>query len=87
MSRVELALDVDQLRRFARIHQDSELLIYGFTFILWNHLVKPMAAEGVCLNLKNARVMHSGGWKRLQDQAVEKAVFNERLAQVVGCSP
>jgi phenylacetate-coenzyme A ligase PaaK-like adenylate-forming protein len=31
--------------------------------------------------------MHSGGWKRLQDQAVEKNVFNEQLARVIGCSP
>jgi hypothetical protein len=61
--------------------------VYGFTFILWNHLVKPLMAEGICLNLPNARIMHSGGWKRLQDQAVEKTVFNEQLARVVGCTP
>jgi len=30
--------------------------------------------------------MHSGGWKRLQDQAVEKSLFNDQLARVVGCS-
>ena len=54
-------------------------MAYGF--------VKPLAAEGVCLNLTKARILHSGGWKRLQDQAVEKHVFNEQLARVCGCSP
>ena len=58
--------------------------MYGFTFILWNHLVKPLMAEGICLNLPKARILHSGGWKRLQDQAVEKSLFNEQLARVFG---
>jgi phenylacetate-coenzyme A ligase PaaK-like adenylate-forming protein len=36
--------------------------------------------------LRRARIFHSGGWKRLQDRAVEKSRFNEQLAQVFGCS-
>jgi hypothetical protein len=83
----DLILDRDRLTQFAQDHQGAEVLVYGFTFILWNHLVKTLAAEGICLNLPNARIMHSGGWKRLQDQAVEKKVFNEQLARVFGCSP
>ena len=83
----ELTLDLDKLKAFAKDRQDTELLVYGFTFILWNHLVKPLKAEGICLNLPKARILHSGGWKRLQDQAVEKTVFNEQLARVFGCSP
>jgi hypothetical protein len=83
----ELALDHEKLREFAEQHHDAEVLVYGFTFILWNHLVKPLLAEGICLNLPNIRILHSGGWKRLQDQAVEKTVFNERLGHVFGCTP
>jgi len=83
----DLKLNLERLQNFARAHRNKESLVYGFTFILWNHLVKPLAAEGICLNLPNVRILHSGGWKRLQDQAVEKAVFNQQLAQVIGCSP
>jgi hypothetical protein len=82
----DLALDRDALRQFAKDRQDTEVLVYGFTFILWNYLVKPLMAEGICLDLPKARILHSGGWKRLQDQAVEKAVFNDQLSQVFGCS-
>jgi Acyl-protein synthetase, LuxE len=82
----ELTLDLNRVREFAQRHKDAEVLVYGFTFILWNHLVKPLAAEGICLNLPNARILHSGGWKRLQDQAVEKSRFNEGLGRVFGCS-
>jgi hypothetical protein len=83
----DLTLDRDRLREFAKDRQDAELLVYGFTFVLWNHLVKPLMAEGICLNLSKARILHSGGWKRLQDQAVEKTLFNEQLARVFGCTP
>jgi len=82
----ELSLDLDRLKDFAQKQQDTELLVYGFTYILWNHLVKPLMDEGVCLNLPKAQILHSGGWKRLQDQAVAKTVFNEQLARVFGCS-
>jgi Acyl-protein synthetase, LuxE len=83
----ELTLDLEKLKEFAATHRDSEVLVYGFTFILWNHLVKPLLAEGICLNLPNIRILHSGGWKRLQEQAVEKSVFNQKLADVFGCTP
>ena len=83
----ELILDRDRLIEFGRTHQDKEVLVYGFTFILWTHLVKPLMAENTCLNLPKARILHSGGWKRLQDQAVEKSAFNDQLARVFGCSP
>jgi len=83
----ELTLDQQKLREFAETHRNDEVLVYGFTFILWNHLVRPLTAESICLDLPNVHILHSGGWKRLQDQAVEKSVFNQQLARVVGCSP
>jgi hypothetical protein len=82
-----LVLDMDQLKEFAKGRADVEVLVYGFTFILWNHLVKPLMELGICLNLPKARILHSGGWKRLQDQAIEKTIFSEQVAQVFGCCP
>jgi long-chain acyl-CoA synthetase len=84
----ELVLDRNELKAFAenKGKQGAEVLVYGFTFVLWNHLVRPLLEENVCLNLRKAWILHSGGWKRLQDQAVEKSRFNEQLAQVFGCS-
>ncbi len=83
----ELTLDLHKLKEFAENHHDDEVLVYGFTFILWKHFAEPLLAEGICLNLPRIRILHSGGWKRLQDQAVEKTVFNEQLARVFGCTP
>jgi hypothetical protein len=83
----EPVLDRERLSQFASAHAQSQVLVYGFTYILWNHLVKPLMAEGVCLNLPNVHILHSGGWKRLQHQSVDKKTFNDGLAKVFGCAP
>ena len=83
----DLTLDRKKLAAFAEANRDADVLVYGFTYILWTYLAKPLLADGVCLNLSRVRILHSGGWKRLIDQAVEKTVFNEQLARVFGCSP
>lgn len=83
----EFELDVGKVLEFAKDRRETSVLVYGFTYILWNHLVKPLMAEGIRLDMPNVHILHSGGWKRLQGQAVEKKAFNEGVAQVFGCSP
>jgi hypothetical protein len=82
-----LRLDKTRLEQFAEDHRGKSVLVYGFTYILWNYLVTPLREEGLCLNMPNVHVLHSGGWKRLQEQAVGKEAFNEGVAAVLGCSP
>lgn len=84
----ELTLELEKLESFAEANRNAgELLVYGFTYILWKHLAEPLLAKKISLNLPNVRILHSGGWKRLQDQAVGKDVFNTQLAHIFGCSP
>ena len=82
-----LMLDRDKLLSFAEAHRDTVVLVYGFTYILWHYLVKPLMAESVSLEMRNVHVLHSGGWKRLQDEAVDKSSFDRGVAQVFGCTP
>ena len=82
-----LALDLEKLRQFAEARRDAQVLVYGFTYILWKYLVEPLRAANICLGMANLHIMHSGGWKLLQREAVDKETFNEGLARVFGCSP
>lgn len=83
----EPVLDKAQLFQFASKHAGAKVLIYGFTYMLWNQLVKPLLESGECLNLPNAHILHSGGWKKLQHLSVDKKAFNEGLGKVAGCLP
>jgi hypothetical protein len=82
-----LRLEADKLFECAKRWKDVEVLVYGFTYVIWNHLVKPLQSAGVRLDLPNVRVLHSGGWKRLQQEAVSKEAFAHGVATTFGCSP
>lgn len=82
----DLTLDWDKLRHFAEARGPSPVLVYGFTYILWKYLVKPLIAENINLGMPGVHIMHSGGWKLLQKEAVDKKSFNDGLARVFGCS-
>jgi len=83
----DLSLDCDRLLSFAKAHAGAPVLVYGFTYMLWQYLIRPLTAESVCLKMPNVHILHSGGWKRLEDQSVAKPDFNRALAAVFGCSP
>ena len=80
-------LDLDALMGASQDWAQEEVLIYGFTHVLWQSLVLGLRAQGLSLQLPRAWVLHSGGWKRLQDQSVSPQTFVQGLAEVVGCEP
>lgn len=61
--------------------QHDDLLVYGFTWLLWlawGGATVPEAAR-VALAGKRICFVHSGGWKRLEAQQVDRVQFNRRL--------
>lgn len=82
----DLSLDLDKLLSCAEKWKGTDVLVYGFTYVIWTHLVQPLQRQGVTLGIPNVHVLHSGGWKRLEQQAVTKAVFARDVASVFGCS-
>ncbi|MBV8405923.1 MAG: acyl-protein synthetase [Gammaproteobacteria bacterium] len=83
----EPEVDEPQLLDVAARWRDSEVLVYGFTYVIWQHFVVPLRERGVRLAMRNVRILHSGGWKRLQAQAVTPAAFAAGVGQVFGCDP
>jgi hypothetical protein len=81
------SLDVDKLLACAARWKHVDVLVYGFTYVIWTQLVQPLQRQGITLDIPNVRVLHSGGWKRLEQQAVTREVFNRGVASVFGCSP
>jgi hypothetical protein len=82
----ESRLDLEKLLDRAAAWKDTDVLVYGFTHVIWTQLVLPLQSKGITLGLPNVHVLHSGGWKRLEQQAVTKDVFVHGVAAVLGCS-
>jgi hypothetical protein len=79
-----MALDLDALDRFLARWPEGPILLFGFTFMVWKHLVQALEARGTTVGLGRGVLVHSGGWKRLQDEAVGGEAFRARLAAVTG---
>jgi hypothetical protein len=81
----EPLIDEPKLFGFARQVGEGDALAYGFTYVIWRHLVQPLRARGVRVHMPNVRLLHSGGWKRLADEAVSAAVYAAGVAELFGC--
>lgn len=77
-------LDLDRVRAFLDSYGDRPFLIFGFTYMVWLHLYEPARAAG--LDFSHGVLVHSGGWKKLVDQAVSPDEFRRRLQDDIGLS-
>ncbi|WP_236790128.1 acyl-protein synthetase [Amycolatopsis sp. GM8] len=74
--------DLAALQRFLDTHGGEPFLVFGFTFLVWQYLYVLAREHG--LDLSNGILIHSGGWKKLADRAVDNAEFRRRFAEDTG---
>lgn len=83
----EMRLNVDALKEFLAIHKGKKVLLFGFTFMIWQHFYKELVRlkkEGITFDLSNGILIHGGGWKKLQSEAVSAQEFHSRIKEVCG---
>jgi hypothetical protein len=84
----QLRLDLDALYAACAEIGSQAFVAYGFTYILYQMHQQLQACGGSLPAAHPASVfLHSGGWKRLTDIAVDKASFNRTIAGVWGLPP
>lgn len=69
--------DEEVLKDFLEKYDGQRVFIFGFTFMVWQFLQK--ANFDKKYDLSNAILMHSGGWKKLVEIAVDNQTFRQRL--------
>jgi phenylacetate-coenzyme A ligase PaaK-like adenylate-forming protein len=83
----QLQPDWDALDTFFAQHGSEPLLLFGFTFLVWDRLVLEAERSGWRFHAPQAVLLHSGGWKKLAVEAVSKEEFSRRTAAALGCEP
>ncbi|MCB1886725.1 MAG: acyl-protein synthetase [Rhodocyclaceae bacterium] len=80
-----MQLDLPRIDAFLEKHRDApRIFLFGFTYMVWRHLVQPLATLGRQLPLERGVLLHGGGWKKLADEAVPPASFRAALAERCG---
>ena len=80
----EMNLQVEEIRAFLQEHEGERLLIFGFTFMVWQYLCQALKKRGERLDLSRGILIHGGGWKKLAQEAVSPGVFKDTLREVCG---
>lgn len=79
-----LNLKIDELQVFLENYRGENILIFGFTYIVWLNLYEVMKKNNTTLDLGNATLIHSGGWKKLADQEIDNDRFKKSLEDSFG---
>ena len=80
----ELEVNKETVETFVRNNGAQPFLLFGFTFLVWDKLYRTF--EDGEIDLMNAILIHSGGWKKLEAQKVSNAEFRAALKRRFGLS-
>lgn len=81
--------DVDAMQEYvATIPADQPVVVFGFTYILYSNVLKSIREKGITISLpKGSKIIHIGGWKKLESEKISKELFNQQLADCFGIEP
>lgn len=74
------------IEAFVERYGRQPVLIFGFTFMVWCYFLQELIGKGKSLSLQHGVLLHSGGWKKLEEQKVGNEQFKETLINVCGIS-
>jgi phenylacetate-coenzyme A ligase PaaK-like adenylate-forming protein len=80
----EMGLDIPGVNAFLEKHSGQQILLFGFTYMVWLHLYKELVRTGSTIDFSNSVLIHGGGWKKLVDEKVDSLEFRKRLNNVSG---
>ncbi len=82
-----MQLDIEGLKNFLDRFHGKKILLFGFTFMIWQYFYKELLRlknEGVTFDLSQGILIHGGGWKKLQAEAVSQDEYCKCLKDVCG---
>lgn len=73
-------IDYENLKKFLKKYEKSKIFVFGFTFKIYETLVLkyPNSLKNF-INLKNAILIHGGGWKKMEHLKISNDNFKKIL--------
>ncbi|MCP5005854.1 MAG: acyl-protein synthetase [Planctomycetes bacterium] len=75
---------VNELQAFCDRFENQAVLLFGFTFMIWKYFISVMMADNKSVSLPHGIMIHSGGWKKLKDDAVDNETFKSTIGDTTG---
>lgn len=82
----DMSLNIEVINNFIEKYASDKVLIFGMTFMVWQHFYCELERLNLKMNLSNAFLIHSGGWKKLQEKGVSNEVFKKSITRLTDIS-
>lgn len=80
----DMNINIPVIEAFLEKHKGQKILLFGFTFMIWQFFYKKLKELNIKLDLSNGILIHGGGWKKLVNEAVSKEEYKQSLNDVCG---
>lgn len=84
----DMSLNVDAVKTFLDKYSGQRFVLFGFTFIVWQHLYKVFEKDGPFdikkYDFSDAFLMTGGGWKKLISECISQDEFKSRMSDTFG---
>ena len=81
----DMKLDLKGISDFLESHKGERILLFGFTFMIWQHFYKELLKlPPMTLDLSSGILIHGGGWKKLISEQVSEEDFHSSLEKLCG---
>ena len=80
----EMKLNTSVLKEFMKKHSGKPFIIFGFTFMIWEHFYQELKAMAISFDMSRAYLLQGGGWKKLESLSVTRHVFKRSIQEVCG---
>ena len=75
--------DIEGIQNYISGLNGQCAIVFGFTYILYSEVIKPLSEKGIRFLLPpDSKIIHIGGWKKLESEKISKEEFI-RLASLV----
>lgn len=82
----DMRLLVEKLKAFSEKNHGKDKFIFGFTFMIWQHLIKECRRLNIKFDLSNSSIIHGGGWKKLATENITTLEFKNQLKEYLNIS-
>jgi hypothetical protein len=80
----DLTLNLEAISTFLKKNYSREILIFGFTSIIWKYFAQSDVLSNAHLDFSKGTLIHGGGWKKLSEQNISNEFFKATLKKEFG---
>ena len=74
----------NELQDWLSRHEGEQIILFGYTYLIWQYVVKALRQENHSMGIREGKLFHIGGWKKMHEESVSVKEYNSFLREVCG---